>query len=130
MTFLSRRIQEGQVWPPQGYCSCRHICILVFRSPIVFVLALIWLRIYSVLNYHVSSTEGDISVRINIEVTFIFMLVGLGGLRITCSPRDPRFTDLNPAEVDGFFSGRKNPVHKSSGRDFKLGVPSLRFQAC
>ena len=27
------------------------------------------------------------------------------------------------------FSGRKNPKHKSSGRDFKLGVPSLRFQA-
>ena len=27
------------------------------------------------------------------------------------------------------FSGRKNPEHKSSGRDFKLGVPSLRFQA-
>ena len=24
---------------------------------------------------------------------------------------------------------RKNPEHKSSGRDFKLGVPSLRFQA-
>ena len=26
-------------------------------------------------------------------------------------------------------SGRKNPGHKSSGRDCKLGVPSLRFQA-
>ena len=27
------------------------------------------------------------------------------------------------------FSGRENPEHKSSGRDIKLGVPSLRFQA-
>ena len=27
------------------------------------------------------------------------------------------------------FSGRKNLEHKFSGRDFKLGVPSLRFQA-
>ena len=27
------------------------------------------------------------------------------------------------------FSGRKNPEHKSSRRDFKLGIPSLRFQA-
>ena len=27
------------------------------------------------------------------------------------------------------FSGRKNAEHKFSGRDFKLGVPSLRFQA-
>ena len=34
----------------------------------------------------------------------------------------------NPAEVDGFFSRRKNPEHKSSGRDFKSWVPSLRFE--
>ena len=53
--------------------------------------------------------------------------VGLGGLGVTCTPRDPRFTDSNPAKVDGFF--RKNPEHKSSGRDFKLEVPSLKFQA-
>ena len=53
--------------------------------------------------------------------------VGLGGLVVTCSPRDPRF-----AFKSGW--GRwifqcKNPEHKSSGKDFKLGVPSLRFQA-
>ena len=30
------------------------------------------------------------------------------------------FASSNPGEVDGFFSGRKNPEHKSSGRDFKL----------
>ena len=53
----------------------------------------------------------------------------LAGLGVTCSPRDPRFAGSNSAEVDEFFSGRKNPEHKSSGRDFKLGVPSLRFQA-
>ena len=56
-------------------------------------------------------------------------IVGLGGLGITCLPSDPRFAGSNPAEVDAFFSGRKNPEHKSSRRDFKLGVPSLRFQA-
>ena len=50
------------------------------------------------------------------------------GLGVTCSLRDPRFTDSNPAEVD-FFSGRKNPEHKSTERAFKLGVPSLVFQA-
>ena len=33
--------------------------------------------------------------------------VGLGGLRITCSPRDPRFAGSNPAEVDGFFQDVK-----------------------
>ena len=59
----------------------------------------------------------------------IIGLVGLGGLGVTCSPRDPRFASWNPAEVDGFFSGRKNPEHKSSGRGFKMGVPSKRFQA-
>ena len=51
--------------------------------------------------------------------------VGFGGLGVTCLPRDPRFAGSNLAEVDRFF-----PEHKSSGRDFKLGVPSLRFQAC
>ena len=47
-------------------------------------------------------------------------MVGFGGLGITCSPRDPRFAGSNPIEVDGFFSGCKNPEHKSSGRGFKL----------
>ena len=40
--------------------------------------------------------------------------VGLGGLGVTCSPRDPSFTGSNPAEVDGLL--------QDSGRDFKLGV--------
>ena len=47
---------------------------------------------------------------------------------VSGSSRDPRFAGSNPADVDGFFR-TKNPEHKSSGRDFKLGVPSLRFQA-
>ena len=33
------------------------------------------------------------------------------------------FAGSNPAEVDGLFSGRKNPKHNSSGRYFKLGGP-------
>ena len=33
--------------------------------------------------------------------------VGLGGLGVTCSPRDPRFPGSNPAEVDGFFQNVK-----------------------
>ena len=33
--------------------------------------------------------------------------VGLGGLGVTCSPRDPRFAGSNPAEVDGFFQDVK-----------------------
>ena len=32
-----------------------------------------------------------------------YLLVGLGGLGVTCSPRDPRFVDSNLVEVDGFF---------------------------
>ena len=53
---------------------------------------------------------------------------GLGCLGITCWPRNLRFAGPNSAEVDGFFSGRKNLEHKS-GRDFKPSIPSLRFQA-
>ena len=40
--------------------------------------------------------------------------VTLGGVGVKCSPRDPRFAGSNLAEVDGFFSGHKNPEHKSS----------------
>ena len=47
-------------------------------------------------------------------------IVGLGGLGATCSPGDPRFADSNPAEVDGFFSGRKNPEHKSLASEQNL----------
>ena len=54
-------------------------------------------------------------------IGFNNVLVGLGGLGVTCTPRDLRFAGSNPAEIDGSFSGRKNPEHKSSGRDFKLG---------
>ena len=54
-------------------------------------------------------------------------IVGVGGLGVTCSPRDQKFVGSNPAEVDGFFSGCKNPEYKSSRRDFKPRVPSLRI---
>ena len=33
--------------------------------------------------------------------------VGLGGLGVTCSPRDPRLAGSNPVEVDGFFQDVK-----------------------
>ena len=50
------------------------------------------------------------------------LLVGLGGLGVTCSLRDQRFAGSNPTEVDEFFSGLKIPEHKSSGRDFKYEI--------
>ena len=67
--------------------------------------------------------------RNNFSTHFLPNDVDLGGNGVTCSPRDPRFASSNLAEVDEIFSGRKNPEHKSSGRDSKPGVPSLRFQA-
>ena len=42
-------------------------------------------------------------------------------LRVTYSPRDPRFAGSNPAEVGEFF--------QDSVKDFKSTAPSLRFQA-
>ena len=60
------------------------------------------------------------------ELTY-FKLVGLGGLGVPCSPRDVRGFKPGWGRWIFFFSGRKNPGHKSSGRDFKLGVPSLEI---
>ena len=57
------------------------------------------------------------------NLNYNMLSVGLGVLGVSCSPRDAN------AEVDGYFSGRKNPEHKSCDKDFKLGIPSLGFQA-
>ena len=35
--------------------------------------------------------------------SYFLNIVGIGGLVVTCSPRDPRFAGSNPTEVDGFF---------------------------
>ena len=64
----------------------------------------------------------------NLKVHYSFS-VDLGGVGVTCSPRDPVFAGSNPGEVDGFLQDVKNHEHKSSGRDFKLWVLSLKFQA-
>ena len=45
---------------------------------------------------HISEFSGD-------YFTNFHMLVGLSGLGVTWSPRDPIFARWNPAEVDGFF---------------------------
>ena len=42
-----------------------------------------------------------------IIITNYGVYVGLGGLGVMCSPRDPRFAGSNPAEVDGFFQDVK-----------------------
>ena len=39
----------------------------------------------------------------NYYLKVTFCVVGLGGLGVTCSPRDPKFAGSNPAEVDAFF---------------------------
>ena len=41
--------------------------------------------------------------------------VGLGGLGVMCSPRDPRFAGSNAAEVDGFFQGVKMSTSPPGG---------------
>ena len=54
---------------------------------------------------------------------------GLGGLGVTCSPRDPRFAGSNPAEVDGFCQDVKLLSTSPPGGALNWGVPSLRFLA-
>ena len=55
--------------------------------------------------------------------------VGLGGLGVTCSPRDPRFAGSNPTEVDGLFQDVKILSISPPGGTLSR-VRSLRFQAC
>ena len=42
-----------------------------------------------------------------LNTIIIVIIVGLGGLGLTCSPRDPRFAGSNPTEVDEFFQDVK-----------------------
>ena len=51
--------------------------------------------------------------------------VGLGGLGVSCSPRDPRFAGSNPAEVDGFFKDVKILSRNPKGGTLSWGS---RFQ--
>ena len=43
----------------------------------------------------------------NYKFFFHLSVDGLGGLGITCSPRDPRFAGLNPVEINGFYQDLK-----------------------
>ena len=58
-----------------------------------------------------SSNPGPIRYLINATARIFFFAllpdshlnIGLGGLEVTCSARDPMFAGSNPTEVDGFF---------------------------
>ena len=52
------------------------------------------------------SNEGFFN-SILVKLIFYYRQFGLGGLGVTCSPRDQRFAGSNPAEVDGFFQDVK-----------------------
>ena len=59
---------------------------------------------------HMVHQSGCSYMNVWLGVTVILLsmlLVGLGGLGITCSPRDPRFAGSNTAEVDEFFQDVK-----------------------
>ena len=49
--------------------------------------------------------------------------VGLDGLGVTCSPRDPRFVGSNSAEVDGFFQDVKFLSTSPPGGSLNWGGP-------
>ena len=52
------------------------------------------------------------------------MDVGLGGLEVTCSPRDLTFAGSNSADVDGFFQGVKILRTSPPGRTLSWGPES------
>ena len=41
------------------------------------------------------------------KLNYYLIQVGLGGLGVTCSSREPRFAGSNPTEVDGFLHNVK-----------------------
>ena len=71
----------------------------------------------------------------NIDKVFQLVLkvlwqeVVLGGLGVTCLPRDLRFAGSHPTEVDGAFHDIKILSTSPSEVTLRWEVPSLRFQA-
>ena len=55
-----------------------------------------------------------------IQIIFTFYNIFVS-LELMCSPRDQRFTGSNPAEVDEFFSGHKNPEQSPPGGTLSRG---------
>ena len=55
--------------------------------------------------------------------TYFFKIhsVGLVGLGVTCSSRDPRFAGSNPVEVDGFFQDVKILMKSPPGETLSWG---------
>ena len=49
-----------------------------------------------------------------------YIYFGLGGLGVTCSPRDPSFAGSNSAEVDGFFQDVKILSTRPQGKGGRL----------
>ena len=59
-------------------------------------LLVLWKILKCLFNYGVSAEKIE-------KLQLTISRVSLGGLGVTCSPRDPRFAGSNPAEIDGFF---------------------------
>ena len=59
----------------------------------------------SVSQFEVKKGKGKPGARISLLL--LKSTVGLGGLGVTCSPRDPGFAGSNPTEVYGFFQDVK-----------------------
>ena len=57
-----------------------------------------------VLIFLFSSIEKELCGNLNVSNKFpCALVVGLDGLGVTCSSRDPRLAGSNPAEFDDFF---------------------------
>ena len=74
---------------------------ILFRS--VLFTSIRW-RTYSLVHF---TDHFTFSILLQHHFSKLFkrlaMNIQFSDLGVTCSPRDPRFTGLNPAEVDGFF---------------------------
>ena len=54
-------------------------------------------------------------------IVLLYCRVGLGGLRVPCLPRDPKFAGSNMAEFDGFFQDVKILITSPPGGTLRWG---------
>ena len=94
---------------PLWWCHALHRRELQVISCSQFLPCLSFLLLSSLsssLKHQVNFQTCSMCWHSNISLS-IYGSICLGGLGVTCSPRDPRFVGSNPAEVDGFFQDLK-----------------------
>ena len=104
---LTRVFLDCKLMPPYVMIACR-----VYTS-----------RVLKVSNENHQNVDTSLKKKL-LNPVGVYVLVGLCGLGVTCSLREPRFAGWNPTEVHAFFLG----LFPMDTKKYHVFAPLGRFQ--